>query len=60
MDMLSDSVNEGNKSEQNKNDRNSDSLVVPIIVSLSTSCALPNMLVPSESQHKSCLSKESN
>lgn len=59
MDKLSDSVNEGNKSEQ-KNDRNSDSLVVPIIVCLSSSCALPNMPVPSESQHKSYLSKESN
>ena len=49
-----------NQIEENKNDGNSNSLVVPIIVCLSTSCALPNILVPSESQHKSYLSKESN
>lgn len=49
-----------NQTEQNKNDRNSNSLVLPAIVCLSTSCALPNVPVPSERQHKSYLSKESN
>lgn len=49
-----------NQTEQNKNDRNSNSLVVPITVCLSTSCAFPNVPVPPESQHKSYLSKESN